>query len=344
MLEVLDLHKSYPGISAVNNVSFHIHPQEVLALVGPSGCGKTTLMRMIAGLEEPDSGGIRWNDTDLAKVPVDQRHFGLMFQDYALFPHMNVSRNIAFGLDIQKISKGEQAARVKELLALVGLQGFEKRSVGQLSGGEQQRVALARSLAPQPRLLMLDEPLGALDRALRERLQIDLKRILKEAKQTTLYVTHDQEEAFSLADRVAVMNAGKIVQLDTPRNIYRCPASSFVAKFIGFDNLYPATPGQSDQGPTAQTAIGEIPLPEPLTKHGILLLRPDRISVGDQGPVTLHCEVISSAFRGSLIHLKVRAGDGEVEIHTTSYHQTFHPGKPIAISFDPTEAVQILPS
>ena len=244
LLEVSHVSKSYPGLPVLEEASFSVAAGEIVCLLGPSGCGKTTLLRIIAGLEVPDTGQVIFDGRDLADVPVHQRNFGFMFQDYALFPHKDVSANVAFGPRMQGLLPAEIASRVAEGLALVGLDGYDGRRVIELSGGEQQRVALARSLAARPRLLLLDEPLGALDRALREQLMNDLRAILKRLGLTAVYVTHDQEEAFAIADRVLIMRArpesgqgGWIEQDDRPDRVYRYPATPYVARFLGFQNL-----------------------------------------------------------------------------------------------------------
>jgi ABC-type Fe3+/spermidine/putrescine transport system ATPase subunit len=258
-LELFDIYKSFGATQAVRGVSFEVAEREIIALLGPSGCGKSTVLALIAGLETPDSGDVRWDGISLLDTPPHLRGFGLMFQDFALFPHMSVLDNVAYGLRMARLPPGQVPLRVAEMLELVGLPGFEGRDVNTLSGGEQQRVALARSLAPHPRLLMLDEPLGSLDRNLRERLVLDLRTILRRMQQTAIYVTHDQEEAFVLADRVAVMNAGRIEQMDTPQSVYRRPASAFVARFLGFTNLLPGYSQQKDGRATIETKIGTLP-------------------------------------------------------------------------------------
>jgi len=241
LLQVSHLAKSFEDKLILNDVSVNVADGEIVCLLGPSGCGKTTLLRLIAGLETADSGMITFEGQDVQSVPVHQRGFGLMFQDFALFPHKNIWDNVIFGLRMQSLPADQIQQLGREALDRVGLSGFEKRDVHQLSGGERQRVALARSLAPKPKLLMLDEPLGALDRQLREELMIELRSILKAAHLTAIYVTHDQQEAFAVADRVAVMNAGRIEQIDTPQNIYAQPASEFVARFLGMPNLIGGT-------------------------------------------------------------------------------------------------------
>ena len=237
LLQVSHLSKTFGDKRILDDISLGIEAGEILCLLGPSGCGKTTLLRIIAGLEAADSGTITFDGQDVQSIPVHQRGFGLMFQDFALFPHKNVWDNVIFGLRMQNLPADQIEKLGRKALDRVGLNGYEKRDVHQLSGGERQRVALARSLAPEPQLVMLDEPLGALDRQLREQLMVELRRILKTAQLTSIYVTHDQSEAFAVADRVAVMNAGRLEQIDTPANLYANPATEFVARFLGMPNL-----------------------------------------------------------------------------------------------------------
>lgn len=228
--------------AAVNNVSLTVTPGEVVALLGPSGCGKSTLLRTIAGLEAPHAGHVAWHGQDLTGVAVHKRGFGLMFQDGQLFAHQNVAGNVAYGLKILRLPKVQREQRVAELLALVGLPGAQKRSVATMSGGERQRVALARALAAKPQLLLLDEPLSALDRELRERLAVDLRTILKKTGTAAVFVTHDQDEAFTVADRVGVMRGGSLLQLDTPEQLWRNPNSKQVAQFLGYESYAPGPP------------------------------------------------------------------------------------------------------
>ena len=232
MLELIDIHKSYAGLPLLQGISFNVKKGETICLLGPSGSGKSTLLRIIAGLETPDKGQVCWDGHDLAPVPVHQRGFGLVFQDYALFPHLNVARNIAFGLMMQNITDTETELRIADALKMVNLTGFGARRVTDLSGGEQQRVALARALAPNPRLVMFDEPLGALDRNLREQLMHELRRILHESGVPAIYVTHDQEEAFTLADRVLLLHEGRIVRSGTPAQVWSDPGSIWAAQFL----------------------------------------------------------------------------------------------------------------
>lgn len=235
MLQLLGIDKSYGSKAVLRNVSLELEQGETLCLLGPSGCGKTTLLRIVAGLETPDAGELLFQGRDLLRVPVHERNFGLMFQEYALFPHMNVAQNVSFGLRMRRHDR--PAARLAEILSLVGLEDMAERDVHSLSGGERQRVALARSLAPGPALLMLDEPLASLDAGLRERLLPELRRIFRDLQQSVITVTHDQQEANAIADRIAVMNAGRIEQLDAPRTLYARPRTAFVASFLGLGNL-----------------------------------------------------------------------------------------------------------
>jgi ABC-type Fe3+/spermidine/putrescine transport system ATPase subunit len=237
MLRLESISKSYGSVRAVENVSLELS-DETLALLGPSGCGKSTLLRLIAGLEGPDSGHLYLNDRDITNLPPQSRGFGMVFQDYALFPHLNVEKNIAFGLAGK--SAEEKRKRVEALLELVGLSRYEKRRIHELSGGEQQRVALARALAPKPEILLLDEPLSNLDLTLRDTLKQELRSILSSLGIGAVYVTHDQGEAFALSQRIAVMRQGSIVQVAPQSQLYNHPNSPWVAKFLGHPNLYNA--------------------------------------------------------------------------------------------------------
>ena len=237
MLEVHHIFKTYEGKPLLNDISFRVDTGETICLLGASGSGKSTLLRIIAGLEDSDAGFISFNDIDLTSTPPHLRDFGLVFQDYALFPHLNVNDNVAFGLKMRRMGQDEIRQRVASSLEMVNLLGFEKRKVTDLSGGEQQRVALARALATRPRLLMFDEPLGALDRTLREDLLNELRSILHHTKIPAIYVTHDQEEAFTLADRVMILHDAAILRAGTPADVWANPESAFVAKFLGLGNV-----------------------------------------------------------------------------------------------------------
>lgn len=238
MLEVHHIFKTYEGKPLLDDISFKVDTGETVCLLGASGSGKSTLLRIIAGLEEAESGFVSFNGVDLTLTPPHLRDFGLVFQDYALFPHLNVYDNVAFGLKMRRLSQNEIAERVANSLEMVNLSGFENRQVTDLSGGEQQRVALARALATRPRLLMFDEPLGALDRTLREDLLNELRRILHRTNIPAIYVTHDQEEAFAIADRVLILHNGKIVREGSPADVWADPGSAFVAGFLGLGNIF----------------------------------------------------------------------------------------------------------
>ena len=232
---------AYGAVIALHDISLKLESGEILCLLGPSGCGKTTLLRIIAGLEMDYRGRVAFNDADLRTIPVHQRGFGFMFQDYALFPHMVVADNVGYGLRPQKFSRVKSRAIVTALLERLGLSGMEMRDVASLSGGQKQRVALARSLAPKPKLLMLDEPLGSLDAQLRDQLALELRRVIKAEGLSAIYVTHDQREAYAVADRIAIMNIGSIQQVDTPRSLYEQPSNTFVASFLGLRNVFSAS-------------------------------------------------------------------------------------------------------
>jgi len=237
MLEVRGIHVGYEGQLLLKGVSFEIHRNETVCLVGPSGSGKSTLLQIIAGLQVPESGTVLWRRKDLASTPAHLRDFGLVFQDYALFPHLDVFHNVAFGPTMKGWPTRDVDSRVQQVLQLVNLAGFEHPAVTDLSGGEQQRVALARALAPRPRLLMFDEPLGALDRTLRDELTEQLRLILDRARIPSLYVTHDQEEAFRISDRILLLHEGRIVQAGTPKQVWEHPRSAWVAQFLGLGNI-----------------------------------------------------------------------------------------------------------
>ncbi len=241
MLEVREIRKNYGGKPLLQGISFCVGAGETVCLLGPSGSGKSTLLRIIAGLEAPEAGQILWDGQDMAGIPVHRRNFGLMFQDYALLPHRNVAENVGFGLRMQAFPRAEIQAQVLAALEKVHMGAFARRRVTDLSGGEQQRVALARTLAPRPRLIMLDEPLGALDRSLREQLIEELHHLLQTTGIPAIYVTHDQDEAFALADRLIMLHDGKVEQVGSPAEVYGRPASAWAASFLGFNNLVAGT-------------------------------------------------------------------------------------------------------
>ncbi|MFG1350959.1 ABC transporter ATP-binding protein [Xanthobacter autotrophicus] len=274
--------KRFGDFTAVDHVSLDIYEREFFALLGPSGCGKTTLMRMLAGFEEPSEGRLTLAGEDLSGVPPYRRPVNMMFQSYALFPHMNVQDNIAFGLKQDKMSKGEIDARVEEMLKLVKLEKFAKRKPHQLSGGQRQRVALARSLAKRPKVLLLDEPLGALDKKLREETQFELMDLQMDLGMTFLIVTHDQEEAMTVADRIAVMNNGVLVQVAPPSVIYEQPASRYVADFIGEVNLI--------EGTITQAGHDETHITSPVTRFPLVVSQTVDCKAGDKACIAIRPE------------------------------------------------------
>ena len=237
IIEIQGVSKVYGDNTVLDNLSLNIRKNEFLTLLGPSGCGKTTTLKIIAGFETADSGKVIFNGSDISNIPPYKRQLNTVFQKYALFPHMNIYENIAFGLKIKKLPKDEIDKKVREMLKMVSLEGFEKRSVDSLSGGQQQRVAIARALVNEPKVLLLDEPLGALDLKLRKEMQLELKKIQKRLGITFIFVTHDQEEALTMSDTIVVMNKGKIQQMGSPEDIYNEPANAFVADFIGESNI-----------------------------------------------------------------------------------------------------------
>jgi ABC-type Fe3+/spermidine/putrescine transport system ATPase subunit len=260
MLEVINIHKTYEGQPLLEGISFTVTPGETVCLLGPSGSGKSTLLRIIAGLEEAEEGRVYWEREDITDVPPHRRRMGMVFQDYALFPHLTVAENVAFGLRMQGWTPQDQQERVREVLELVRLTGFEGRRVTDLSGGEQQRVALARALAPRPRVLMLDEPLGALDRALREALLEELREILRSSDVAAIYVTHDQEEAAAIADRVLILHEGRIVRQGTPYEVWTDPGSLWVARFLGVGNILLGKWRPGADSSLLETELGTFPL------------------------------------------------------------------------------------
>jgi len=340
-LNVVNLHKRYNGTRALQGASFDLEEGAIGALLGPSGSGKSTLLSIIAGLEQADRGAVQWGGEDISAVPPHQRRFGLMFQDYMLFPHMNVAQNVAFGLKMSGESLQVIAERVQEMLELVGLGSFGQRDVSTLSGGEQQRVALARSLAPRPRLLMLDEPLSSLDRALRERLMEDLRTILHSLKQTALYVTHDQEQAFAVADEIVLMREGHVVQCGSPQAIYRQPASAFAARFLGMENLIPAEIVHRGGKTLLAWPFGETPIETEQTGTVTVLLRPDGARLDGEG-IPLPAVVEERTFRGGVCQLHVTASDKALRFDFSSSQSLPAPGESCTLRIQP-QGLQVLP-
>ncbi|MFD9408327.1 ABC transporter ATP-binding protein [Streptomyces sp. NPDC059989] len=323
--------------AVVDSVDLEVAEHEIVCVLGPSGSGKSTLLRVVAGLQPVSGGRVVLGGADQAGVPVHRRGVGLMFQDHQLFPHRDVGRNVAFGLRMRGLPRASYEAQVAELLELVGLPGAQGRAVASLSGGEQQRVALARALAPSPRLLMLDEPLGQLDRGLRERLVVELQGLFSRLGTTVLAVTHDQGEAFALADRVVVMRDGRIAQAGTPLEVWQRPASEFVARFLGFENVVPAVVS----GEAAGTPWGKVPVPAGSPEgEQRLLIRPAGVVLCAAG---LRCEVVSRTFRGTHVALRLRPEAGPVLEAECDLAGAPAVGDRVAVTFTPGEVV-VLPA
>lgn len=326
VIEIDHVVKQFGDFVAVDDADFSIGQGEFFSMLGPSGCGKTTTLRMIAGFEQPTSGAVRLDGVDVSKVPPNKRDVNTVFQQYALFPHMNVFDNVAFGPQSKKVDKATIKKRVTEMLEIVRLTEFASRRPAQLSGGQQQRVALARALVNLPKALLLDEPLGALDLKLRHAMQFELKRIQREVGITFVYVTHDQEEALTMSDRIAVMSDGRVEQIGTPTEIYDNPASVFVAGFIGQANLWPATVVQRASDCATVTALGGATLTA--TCHSkvdgmgagaaaTLMVRPERITISLTQPASqtggeqsVNATVTDLTFQGPIVRLALEAADG----------------------------------
>src|SRR5690606_33992751 len=338
MLTVTGLTVRYGDFVAVRDAHLEIADGEVLALLGPSGSGKSTLLRAIAGLEPAVTGSVCWDGDDLSRVPVHRRHFGLVFQDGQLFPHRDVAGNIAFGLRMQGMAREARKERVRTLLELVGLSGYERRKITALSGGQAQRVALARALAPQPRLLLLDEPLSGLDAELREQLAIEVTELLRRTKTTTLLVTHDQEEAFTLADRIAVLDEGVIRQAGDVLDVWRRPADERVARFLGVTTFLP---GRAERG-RVRCVLGEVSLPGVADGDVCVGLRPGAVRAVELGRderggpgESVQGEVLARVHRRDHVRLSVRPDADLPEVSAVAAMTSRAvPGDRVALSLD----------
>ncbi len=324
-LQLDNIVKYYEGNPLLNGISLTVNTKEIVCLLGPSGSGKSTLLRIIAGLEPFEQGTLTWHGSDLLNIPTEIRSFGLMFQDYALFPHLNVFDNVAFGLRMQHLSETEITQKVNHALVLVGMLAFVKRKVQRLSGGEQQRIALARTLAPEPRLIMLDEPLGALDRKLREQLIQEIRRILKSSGVPAIYVTHDQEEAFTLADRILVLSNGRISQNGSPEDLFRFPASSWVSNFLGLGTIITGTV-LPKQPFTVRTVLGDIRCKPQgrILKAGTnvdLLIRPDSVEIASRKKHSFSGIVEDCVFQGDHFRIMVRVNGNIFAFNLPKKHQ-----------------------
>ena len=301
-----DLHRRYGDVRALDGLSLTLAPGELVALLGPSGCGKTTALRILAGLEEPTSGRVVVGGRDLTTVPANKRDMGMVFQAYSLFPHLSARANVEFGLKLRGVRPGPRRTRALEMLELVGLSTQADRYASQLSGGQQQRVALARALAFQPSVLLLDEPLSALDAKVRAQLRDEIRRVQLEVGTTTLFVTHDQDEALAMADRVGVMNAGRLEQLDAPQVLYAAPRSTFVADFVGLMNRVPAEVADGHVrvlGARLPALEGSV-----TAGRGVALIRPEQLALvpGEAGA----SRVVAVSFQGPVSRARVRTAEG----------------------------------
>ena len=323
--------KTFPdGTRALEPTTLDIAAGETVVLLGPSGCGKTTTLRIIAGLESPDAGGrVRFDDEDVTPQPIEERGVGMVFQSYALFPNMNVAENVGYGLRVRKLAAEERDRRVAEMLELVDLSGMSLRRVDQLSGGQKQRVALARALAIRPRVLLLDEPLTALDAKLREQLRVEIDRLLRGLGITAVYVTHDQAEAMALGDRIVVMEKGRIAQSGTPHEIYHHPATAFVADFIGTMNRLS---GDVADGHLVLPA-GRIPLGSLAASE--IMFRPEDVRLVQAGHHHIHGKVISSFFLGDHTRLVIDAGGASPLIVETTERRGWPRGETVHLAIAP---------
>ncbi|MDV3123722.1 ABC transporter ATP-binding protein [Mycobacterium sp. 21AC1] len=338
-VELCDLTRTYGNVKALDGLRLQIEPGELVALLGPSGCGKTTAMRILAGLDEATSGTVLVDGRDVSSMPANKRDMGMVFQAYSLFPHLTVLDNIAFGLKMRGKAKRQRLSRAAEMLDLVGLAAHSNKYAGELSGGQQQRVALARALAIQPRVLLLDEPLSALDAKVRSQLRDEIRRVQLEVGTTTLFVTHDQEEALAVADRVGVMSQGKLEQLAAPAELYANPSTPFVAEFVGLHNNIPA---QVSHG-HAQLLGTEVPtLPGSVgSGAGTAMVRPESVTLRPDPAGT--ATVASSAFLGPISRVYVTLPDGSV-IHaqlSSAAARKFTAGDAVRVGLEPAPVLVV---
>jgi spermidine/putrescine transport system ATP-binding protein len=336
-LSVRNIDKRYGTVRAVKNVSLDVHAGEFFTLLGPSGCGKTTLLRMVAGLELPDNGQVLLGDEDITSLPASKRLVNTVFQSYALFPHLSIFENVAFGLRSRKTAQNEVASRVNRRLEMLGLDEMADRYPHQLSGGQQQRVALARALVNEPKVLLLDEPMSALDARLRSQVQVELRRLQRKLGQTFILVTHDQAEALVVSDHIAVMNEGEIIQHGSPKEVYEEPKNRFVAEFLGAANLIE---GQYVNG-RLETGIGSFHLQKPPPwDHGTVAIRPERIQAINQPPQNngVKATLREAIYRGTNVDLWLEPGP--LRVRTAAYHK-YEPGEEIWLEL-PQEGLVIL--
>jgi spermidine/putrescine ABC transporter ATP-binding subunit len=344
-IDIVGVSKSFGGVKAVDDISLSVHQGEFFSLLGPSGCGKTTLLRILGGLETPGSGRVMIDGQDITDMPAHLRPTNMVFQNYAIFPHLNVEQNVAYGLRQQKLSRDEQIEKVSAALAMVKLEGFEKRGADEMSGGQKQRVALARALIKRPKVLLLDEPLGALDKKLREEMQIELRMLQQQVGITFVFVTHDQEEALTLSDRVAVMGEGRILQMDAPRQIYERPKSREVADFIGQMNLLSGVVESVGDKVTVKTpTLGDVCVENNDQDVAVgdavtLAIRPENLKLRSaSAPGAVRVTLAASAFWGHTTYYRVvvTGAEGEsLDVAQQDYSGSERAGDEAWLGFDP---------
>ena len=317
IIELRNISKKYDEMTILDNLNLDIKKNEFLTLLGPSGCGKTTTLKIIAGFEYSDEGKVLFQGKEMNEIPPYQRPVNTVFQKYALFPHMNIYENIAFGLKIKKLPKEEIDRKVKEMLKLVALEGYEKRSIESLSGGQQQRIAIARALVNEPKVLLLDEPLGALDLKLRQEMQTELKRIQQKLGITFIFVTHDQEEALSMSDTIVVMNKGKIQQMGTPEDIYNEPKNSFVARFIGESNIFDGIMLDDFKVEFCGKVFDCVDKGFEKNENIEVVIRPEDIKMVEPNEGMLKGIVTSTVFKGVHYEILVKENDRVWMLHNT---------------------------
>lgn len=316
-LEVKKLAKSYDGKNKVlQDISFSVNNGELVSILGPSGCGKTTTLRIIAGLLDETSGQVLVDQVDVTKTPVYKRNFGMVFQSYALFPHLNIFENVAFGLKMRGLSKTEIKSKVEEILEITGLSEFAQKYPAQLSGGQQQRVSLARALVINPQLLLMDEPLSNLDAKLRLKMREEIRRLQQKLKMTVLFVTHDQQECFAISDRVMIMKEGRIDQYDTPQNIFHHPRTEYVARFIGYDNFIHFDQAQVIDNHHVKVGNISFESIDECEKAKVLTIRPENIEIVDQntGDNTILGTIISNEYLGQSFKYRIKTELGEFQV------------------------------
>ena len=352
-ITIREVVKRFGAVTAVDRADLTVRDGELFTLLGPSGCGKTTLLRLLAGFYQPDSGEIRFGDRIVSGLLPYERNIGMVFQNYALWPHMTVAANVAYGLKLKKLGSAETAARLAEGLRKVNLTGFEARYPGQLSGGQQQRVALARALVLNPDILLLDEPLSNLDAKIRIQVRAEIRKLQQQLGITTIYVTHDQEEALSLSDRVAVMKDGRVLQVGAPKELYERPRTRFVADFVGTNNL---VPGRVSERAGAElvvdTAVGRLrAVPSgPVSDRCVLAIRPENVAISagaaPNGGNVVAGRVSFVAYLGSALRYDVEAGQGQVlkaDVRDPWHHEPLAIGREVVVSFPASVTLAVAP-